>query len=169
VTRTFTSTRSIEIHDMGTAYPYPATLRVHGLRQGRVRDVTLVLRGLSHEWPAEVDLVLAAPNGRSVAVLGGGVGDHPVTNLRLVFDDQAPRRVPTAGPLVSGRYQPTNLGGTTNDCPPPAPPPTGTRLGRFTGLNPNGTWQLYVYDDDSAGRGGRIGSWALTITARVRR
>src|SRR5262249_10108894 len=50
--------------------------------------------------------------------------------------------------IVAGTYLPSNYGTTPDDFPPPAPPPPYvTNLTVFRGTDPNGTWSLYVVDD----------------------
>ncbi len=69
VTKTFDSDAAISIPDPrlvdedGQADTCPSRVAVAGLRQGKVLDVNLTLRGFSHTFPGDVDLVLVAPNG----------------------------------------------------------------------------------------------------------
>jgi hypothetical protein len=46
--------------------------------------------------------------------------------------------------------------------------PSGASLAAFNGIDPNGTWRLWAYDDEPNGSpqagGGINGGWALTIT-----
>lgn len=55
-------------------------------------------------------------------------------------------------------------------------PPPGTRTGHarlfrslavFNGINPNGTWRLYVSDDEAGDSGTITGGWSITITTSV--
>jgi hypothetical protein len=55
----------------------------------------------------------------------------------------------------------------TRLSPGQAPRPETASLRAFQGLNPNGTWQLYVVDADA--EAGIIACWSLTFKARVRR
>src|SRR6266403_2133743 len=66
--------------------------------------------------------------------------------------------------IASGTYKPTDY--PPNDqIPAPAPPsPYGTNLSVFNGIDPTGTWSLYVYDDSSGDSGSINGGWTLTIT-----
>lgn len=168
VTRTFTSNQLITILDEGTATPYPATIRVSGMRQGQIRKVTVKLIGLTHSWPNDLDVMLAGKKGRGVILMNdaSGNGDtEPVTNINLTFDDAARTTLPV--PLVSGTFRPTS----TSDVDPfPLPAPqgiTGTALSVFKNANPNGFWSLYVFDD-SSGDAGSIAGWSLTIKVRIR-
>lgn len=161
VTRTFISASAITIPEEGAATPYPSLLQVGGLRAGAIQDVTVMVSGLSHSYPADVEIVLVAPNGRTAAVLMSDAGgSYEITNVTLVFDDQASGFLPFEGQIVSGSFKPT--------LPGVAPRPETSTLGVFNGLNPNGTWRLYVADG-SSGDVGSMAGWALTIKARVRR
>ena len=62
-----------------------------------------------------------------------------------------------------------NPGTGTEAWPAPAPTPLyGAGLSLvFNGTNPNGTWKLYVVDDQSIDSGMITGGWALTIATSV--
>ena len=48
---------------------------------------------------------------------------------------------------------------------PPAPPePHSTQLSAFNGLNPNGTWNLFVADDAAGDAGSIAAGWRLELT-----
>ena len=53
--------------------------------------------------------------------------------------------------------------------PAPAPSPSSqtTLAGAFTGIDPNGTWSLYLVDDTTGDVGVLAGGWSLTITTTV--
>jgi hypothetical protein len=169
VTRTFANPLGIVIPPQGPAGPYPATILVGGLRHGHLKDVDLQLHGLDHTFPDDLDVLLVAPNGRNAVVLSDVGGDVDVGGgFTLTLDDEATSSVPDSGPLSAGAFQPTNIG-ATDTFPAPAPAPSGqTALSAFDGSSPNGTWQLYVLDDQSGDSGLLLGGWSLRITARVR-
>jgi uncharacterized repeat protein (TIGR01451 family) len=90
-------------------------------------------------------------------------GGHSITNLNLTFDDSAASGLPDTDVIVSGTYKPTDFEPGDN-FPPPAPAgAVSTFLSAFNGLNPNGNWSLYVFDD-ATGDAGMISSWSLSIT-----
>lgn len=166
VTRNFLSTELMSIPDSGSATPYPTTLRVSDLPSGKLLKVNLILYGFTHTFPADVDVMLVAPNGRGAVVMSDVVGrPAPGTTVDLTFDDQA--LGPPPAPLVTGTYQPTNSG-VGDVFPAPAPAgPLGSALAVFIGSNPNGLWKLYV-NDDAATDVGTIAGWGLRIRAKVK-
>lgn len=151
----------ITIETSGPGTPYPSQLVVSGVAEP-VSGLRVTLANLSHSWPADVDILLAGPQGQNVILMSDAGGTAAITNVTFLFDDAAAAALPSGGPLVSGTYRPTNLAGTGSDLfPAPAPALSGaTTLATFDGTDANGTWSLYVLDD-SAGDGGSIGSWTL--------
>jgi hypothetical protein len=170
-TRVFSSTGPHQIPSSGTSGPahiYPWPIVVSGFTNGTILDVNVVLDKFSHTFPADVDMLLAASHlpGRN-AIIMSDVGDFiDAINVNLVLDDAAATVLPDVGPLVSGAFQPTNIG-AGDIFPAPSPPPTGnSQLSTFNGQNPNGTWELFVMDDASPDAGALFG-WTLQITAEV--
>ncbi|MDQ4132708.1 MAG: hypothetical protein M3179_05750 [Actinomycetota bacterium] len=104
-----------------------------------------------------------------------GQWDTPVSNVNVTIDDAAAAPLPADSPLTTGTYRPfdddvdeVDISPITSDpFPAPAPlapdrvgvfrPSTGiwffrsdtdnTALSAFNGVDPNGTWSLYVVDD----------------------
>lgn len=172
VTRTFANPRWISVPGTGTkgpAFPYPSTILVNGFARGRILDVNLTLKGFSHPYPEDVDVMLVAPNGRAAIVMSDTGWEYPVTNLTITLDDQAATPLPEALRLTSGTFQPTNYAnGNADSFPSPAPQNVAASiLTTFKGLNPNGHWRLFVVDDTNVGPGMFMGGWSLTIKARV--
>lgn len=168
VTRTFTNSFPIFIRDYNPALPYPSTITVRGLPQGKLLDVNVRLNRFSHTYPQDVDLLLVAPNGLSAVIMSDIGSGTEVENLTLVIDDQAPAPF-TNTPLKSGVYQPANRYDTVEDSfPAPATNTSNVALSTFTGMNPNGTWKLYLVDDNSDDDGSILGGWSLIIKARAR-
>ena len=149
---TFENSDEIVINDdeQGPANPYPSEIDVSGL-DGAIRDVTVTLYGLSHTWPDDLDVLLVGPEGQNVMLMSDAGGSLDVENVTLKFDDAAADFLPDSGQIVSGTFKSTNYEMDTN-LPNPAPPqPYGTTLSAFDGLNPNGTWRLFVFDDAGGG------------------
>jgi hypothetical protein len=109
-----------------------------------------------------LDILLVGPTGQTVELMSADGTSNLVSAATLVFDD-------TGGPLppaiVSGTYVPAGIGPGRGSLPGSAPPaPYGSALAAFNGLNPNGTWSLYI-SDTAAGDGGQLASgWSLSVT-----
>ncbi|MDM5193526.1 hypothetical protein QUG02_11115 [Bacillus hominis] len=162
----FTNPTAIIINGdtQGPAVPYPSDIVVAGV-PGTIIKVTATLHSMSHTFPADLDILLVGPLGQNVMLMSDAGGGNNIVNVTLTFDDDAATQVPT--PIVSGMYQPTNLGGG-DVLPAPAPaPPYGSALNVFNGTKPNGTWRLFVFDDAGADSGTIAGGWSLTIATVV--
>jgi subtilisin-like proprotein convertase family protein len=187
VTRTFASAEAIAIpaldlvEEFGPADPYPSTIAVSGFKKAKIADVNLTLRGISHEFPRDVDVLLVAPGGRNVVVLGdvGGASQSPdAENLTITLDDEAaaPLSIADDVALTNGSFQPLDNMGLADgdapnitDFPAPAPAPSGdTGLVTFDGINPNGEWRLFVLDDVVGDAGSLAEGWTLEITAKAK-
>jgi subtilisin-like proprotein convertase family protein len=166
-TRTFANPAAITLIDQSQAAPYPSTIRVAGFKQGKVLDVNVVLKNIRHTWPHDIDVLLQAPNGRRAVILSDCGGSFDLLNVTLVLDDQAPTALSETEQMVPGRYRPTNH---ANPDPFPAPGADSgnVALATFRGINPNGTWKLFVVDDGPGDTGSIADGWALKIKARVR-
>jgi subtilisin-like proprotein convertase family protein len=144
----------------GAANPYPSVIGVSGLT-GAITNVTATLTGVSHTYPADLDVLLVGPSGQNVVLLADTGAGTDIANVNLTFSGAAATLVPT--PITSGTYRPTNLG-AFNGAPPAPAAPYGAALSVFSGTVPNGEWRLFVFDD-AAGDTGRInGGWSLDIT-----
>jgi subtilisin-like proprotein convertase family protein len=165
--RTFSNTAVITIPGDGSATsgpaaPYPSAIVVDDM-PAVMSTVTVRLNGLSHEWPADLDVLLVGPGGEHALLMSDAGGSAEITNVTLIFDAAAAEPVPNVGPLASGTYQPTNYGdGDTFDAPAPAGP-YAPDLGVFDGTDPNGTWLLFIDDDTGADVGAISGGWSLTF------
>ncbi|MBS1808123.1 MAG: proprotein convertase P-domain-containing protein [Acidobacteria bacterium] len=103
---------------------------------------------ITHTNSADLDVYLVSPAGTIVTLTtdNGGTNDN-VFNGTL-FDDQA------ATPV-------TDFGFANNVVATPVQPEEA--MGAFIGENPNGTWQLFIYDD-AASNTGQFDKLELTIT-----
>ncbi len=177
VSKTFSNNGQIAIPGTGSdgiANPFPAPIQVRGFKKGKITDVNLTLKGFSHGFSHDVDVLLVAPNGRTALVMSDVGSGSPVSNLTLKIDDQAGSALPFAAPFTGGTFKPANhddgAGNGTDDFPAPAPVPSGdVNLAEFKGGDPNGTWKLFVRDDDPAAVGSISGGWSLEIEAKVKK
>jgi subtilisin-like proprotein convertase family protein len=144
------------------ANPYPSAINVAGIT-GTVTKVTATITGLSHTFPSDVDILLVGPGGQHVILMSDVGGGTDAVNATITFDSTAAN--PIGATVVSGTFQPTNIGsGDLFPAPAPAGPFSNTSLGVFNGLNPNGTWNLYVVDDAGIDTGSISGGWSLSFT-----
>lgn len=165
VPQTFASTAAIQIPEngetRGIADPYPSSITVSDAGQV-ITDVNVTITGFSHSNPGDVLISLVGPTGEFIGIASGPGGDSEVTDLNITFDDDAQLALPDDG-LVSGVYQPDNF--LTHFFPAPAPQgDIKQTLATFDGIDPNGTWQLFVFDIGSGDTGTIAGGWSLSIT-----
>jgi subtilisin-like proprotein convertase family protein len=145
------------------ASAYPSTCTISGLGTS-ITDVNLVLTGLSHTYPDDVDMLLVGPSGANAIVMSDAGAGGDVVNVNVTLDDEAAGPLLDASQILSGSYRPANYG-TGDTWPAPAPAPGGSSLlSVFDGTNPNGVWNLYIYDDEALD-GGSLTNWSLSITA----
>jgi len=157
--------------DEGPMIPYPSTIQVSGLTPP-VSDVNITLNQLSSTYPSELGLVLVAPAGQALMFMRAvGSGDD-VSGLTLTFDDEAATPAPVLGPLAGGTYKPAAYAEGAFTAPGPgllhgnaAPEGIDTLASRFDGIDPNGSWRLFVEDFDSSDMGTIAGGWSLDIAA----
>lgn len=171
----FSNPNPITINDNAPASPYPSTVVVSGITPGAtITDVNVRLTGMSHVWPDDIGVLLVDPTGNfKVRLMTDAGGNGPITNVNLTFDDQAPNQLPDNTQIISGTYRtiqgtphPEDPPGAGHDPNFPAPAPASPYsnfLNAFNGINPNGTWKLYVDDDTMPDAGTISGGWSLDI------
>ncbi|HTG43064.1 MAG TPA: putative Ig domain-containing protein, partial [Verrucomicrobiae bacterium] len=149
----------------GRAVPYPSVINVAEL-PGRISHLTVELHGLTHTRPDDLDVLLVAPSGQSVILISDAGGARNIRGFDIAIDDSAPLAIPDSGPIVSaGFYKCSNYGRARDLFPVPAPPgPRSGSLGAFNGTNPNGSWKLFIRDDQLRNVGGLTAGWSLAIT-----
>jgi len=162
----FSNSTSITIADNAAASPYPSDIVVSGVSAG-VRRVTVQLDGVTHTFPEDIDIALVAPNGQCAMLMSDVGGNVPISGISLNFDDAAATMLPDSAQIVAGTYKPTNFGSSDGFVPPgPDATTCSQTLGQLVGQNPNGTWKLFVVDDESSDVGSISGGWTLTFTTQ---
>ncbi len=162
LTQSFTSP-AISINHYGTASPYPSAIEVSGLG-GVIVKATVTLSNLTHTWPDDLDILLVGPRGQKLMLMSDAGYGYGLAGVTLIFDDAAAGFLPdnaqiSAGPCRPSAYEP----GDVLSSPAPAGP-YATNLSVFNGTDPNGTWQLFVYDDSSGDSGSVANGWTLRLT-----
>lgn len=156
----YTYSSAVTINDNATATPYPSALSVSEVT-GAVYGVKVSLANLNHTYSSDIGILLVGPQGQKVVLMDKTGGPNEMVNANLVFSDAG---VPlTSNQISSGTYQPTNLVTTAvRTFPAPAPAkPYDTTLAVFNGINPNGTWQLFVRDAADQNGGSITGGWQI--------
>ena len=167
-TTNFTATGGFTTPEVGRATPYPGTLPV--ALNGTIADIDVRLDGLTHVFPDDFDVVLRGPTGQSVLLMADAGGNIDISGVNVLLDDAAVQPLPDNVRINSGTYRPTSYEGFTPPAPPQAGDPSGPfapTLAAFNGTNPNGSWQLFVVDDENDPKGvdaGSLSGWGLRIT-----
>ncbi len=162
-TQTFSNPAAIAVPGAGTegnANPFPSTIEVGGYKKGQVLDVNVTVNSISHTDPDQIDILLVAPNGQPALLKNNAGGDDDASNVTVTFDDEAVALIPNAGPLIAGTFRPSIFPFPSETLAPYA------GLAAADGSNPNGTWQLFVFDDGNNDTGSIAGGWTLTIEAK---
>ena len=162
----------------GPAAVYPSKIFVSGL-SGQTQSVTLELKGFSHPFTDDVNLLLVSPTGQKFVPFAYISNLTATSNANIVLDDNAANALPTTGGIASGTYRPSHglNGSTFNQATFPAPAPaqpyqnaapggSATFTSTFAGASPNGTWTLYAVNwGGTSGAGLReiANGWCLTI------
>jgi uncharacterized repeat protein (TIGR01451 family) len=166
VTNSFSNSNVVTIQDNSPASPYPSIINVSGLGTSITR-VTASLFGLSHTFPADMDILLVGPAGQKVILMSDAGGGNSLANVSINFADSAAVAIPFSDAITNGTYKPADWtdAGTADSFAAPAPSgPYGTNLSVFNGINPNGPWSLYIVDDTGGDVGSLAGGWSLTLT-----
>src|SRR5215210_247594 len=165
--------------------PYPAPIVVSGLT-GAVTDVNVTLddvvtvgdfNSTTQHWVEDIDVMLSAPAPSTANLVlmsdvgGDSVNSQGPVNADVVLDDQAAVPLPADTHLTSGTYRPLDDDDDPEEQVPgpdlwvsPAPAPSSaTTLATFNGINPNGTWNVWIVDDFGQGAT-NIGNVCLQIT-----
>jgi uncharacterized repeat protein (TIGR01451 family) len=157
------NTNGMTIPDHGVASTYPSTINISGLG-GVVTRAVVTLKGVTHQFPHDINALLVSPSGSTVLLMSHTGGGHSATNLTLTFDDAATGTLPNSDALASGTNKPSGYPAAVT-LPPGAPArPYGTSMGSVCGGTPNGTWALYVFDDAVGDSGSIAGGWTLNLS-----
>jgi hypothetical protein len=154
----------ITVISSGRATPYPSSISV-SVAPGSITKVTATLRSIHYSWPDDLDILLVGPAGQTVVLMSDAGANAVLSGVTLTFDDDAASGLPDGLFFGSGTFRPTNWEGADTFASPAPSGPYGATLSVFNGTNPNGTWKLFVFDDEDLGDGTIAGGWSLTITS----
>ena len=164
-TQIFSAPGAITINDNAIATPYPSSVNVSGM-SGVISKVVVTLKGLIHDFPADLDVLLVGPGGQKVMLMSDAGGNSPIST-DVSFDAAAAAAVPQSTAIATNStYKPTDyaLGNPATDNFPGVSAPYPTDLTVFNGTSPNGTWNLFVLDDGADDAGQLANGFTLTIT-----
>ena len=171
-TQIFSAPAAITINDLAPATAYPSSINVSGM-SGTISKVVVKIKGLTHTFARDIDMLLVGPGGQKVMLMSDAGGNLAVSNATMTFDATAAAAVPQTTAIATGTYKPTDytFGGSTDSFPAPGPTPAAppatpypADLAVFNGTSPNGTWNLFVVDDGAADVGQLANGFTLTIT-----
>jgi hypothetical protein len=148
----------------------------------RLLDLRVNLVGLTHTFPADLDFLLVAPDGRtSFEFWSDAGGDVNITNGNFTISDSAASLLPDVTAIASGTYKPTDYSGSffgavedssnwgfslSMTINHPAPTGTATLNSVFAGMLVTGGWHLYVRDDTGLDVGS-LTSWGISATVNI--
>jgi hypothetical protein len=180
-TRTFTNTENLgpsgSNASSGPAKHYPSSIVVSGVL-GTVTKATVTLIDLASASGDDIDMAMTGPNGQTVMLMSDACGESPndLAAEDWTFDDAAAGFLSDNGPCTHAQtasFKPSNFGGDPllddmNVAPLGAPnapaPPYLNNLASLAGGSPNGSWNLFVRDDNATGFVGfSIPAWTLTL------
>jgi len=155
----------------GPARHYPATINVFD-QPTNLNSVIVTLWGLTHTRSADLNLLVLSPSGKRIILMSNVGGTNGVSDANLEFRQDAALPAQAAPILPQNaqshdvQYQPSNYGQKTPQTPFGLPSgPYSSNLQDLQGDDPNGVWELYIYDDvHPGGTGQLLGSWSLDLT-----
>ena len=144
--------------------PEFTSLNVYGTGT-TITDVNLVLTGLTHTNPDDLDIELVhavtLSTSTAVALMSDVCGATNLSNVNLTLDDQAVNELPDSSACTSGTWQPNNVDSATDSFVVPV---AGSALAAFNGAPATGQWGVYVRDDSTGADVGSLAGWTLQIT-----
>jgi RTX calcium-binding nonapeptide repeat (4 copies) len=165
-TISFANQRDVRINGVGTATPYPSTIRLAGLG-GTVTNVRASLVRIKHDFPSDIDAVLAGPAGTDTMLMSDACAANVFVQATFTFDDEAPELLASDScDSLADTFKPTNHAPEPpGGMPPPATPwPWSNELSPLTGTSPNGSWRLFVVDDEELEAGRLLDGWRITLS-----
>jgi subtilisin-like proprotein convertase family protein len=162
----FANPAPITILDNAPASLYPSNIVVPGW-VGTVNDALVIIRGLTHTSPDDIDMMLVSPAGTRVMLHSDAGGAADASGQDYGLGNSAATdgmHIPDNAAFESRYYLPGDYGADLEAMPAPAPAGVYyVSTMAFQGENPVGTWRLYVRDDRSGDVGSIAGGWELLL------
>jgi acyl dehydratase len=160
---------------------YESSIEVSGVPTN-IGGLRVTLFDFNHLTADDIDVLLVGPQGQKFLLMGDAGGDDGlVEGATITFSDNAGQVLPDSFDIFTGIYEPTTWIAGQTSFPAPAPPAPyaepGSEVGGavtlasvFGNTNANGTWTLYIRDDNNAfqklGADGVVsGGWGLQFLA----
>lgn len=145
--QTFSSTVEQPVPDDGTSISF--SLEVSGLPDAINTDFGLVqvCLNMDHTWDSDMEARLIAPDGTQFLLFAGVGGDGDNWENCCLRDDAA-EFIYNFGAPFTGVFRPMGNMGNVNN-----------------GQNPNGTWQLRLYDTYAFADVGYMKDWSISFDA----
>ncbi|HQZ94940.1 MAG TPA: carboxypeptidase regulatory-like domain-containing protein [Pyrinomonadaceae bacterium] len=163
----FKNPAAISIIQGTAAGLYPSPIVVTGATTNAFR-IRVTLYDFYSTKPDNLDVLLVGPNGAKYALVGDVGGPVAITEagaVTLTLADYPNAVLPDSGPLATGIFKPTTCETPVSNFPAPAPAGpyvepgcvvartnAQTLFGNFGGSTANGTWNLYIRDDNGVAR-----------------
>jgi subtilisin-like proprotein convertase family protein len=128
--------------------------------------VEVTLTNLTHYRPEDLDVLLVSPSGTNIILMSDAGGYTPATGATLVFHPnwQSYGYPPYGSAIPSSMVSDYTAANYDNQQHMPSPAPAGPYaldLNDLVGTNPNGLWNLYIYDRTHGDAGALEDSWRL--------
>lgn len=148
----------------GRATPYPSSIVVTGA-PASIQYVSVTLRGVSHSFFVDLNVLLLSPTGQKILLLANTNAFGSASNATLTFIPDGASTLPESLANVESGVYACSVYNAPGALPSPAPAgPYGTSLAPLTGTNANGTWSLYVTDTAPfADNGTFANGWSITF------
>ena len=127
-----------------------------------ITGIVVHLFGLSHTFPADMDIMLESPTGQKVMLMSDVGGSQDINNITLSIHDANPSMPPFGTPITTGSYSPTDH--QPGDVLPGVSGPYSVPLSSLNGLSPIGEWKLFINDDVPGNGDGSLSSWRILIS-----
>jgi Calx-beta domain. len=169
----YRSTDTIAFNGKGPAAPYPSNILVSGAPSA-IGSMRVTLYDVQASFADDIDILLVGPQGQTLILMSdAGGSDGLGLPATVTFSDAAAVSLPDSGTTSTGGYRATNWAPDPDSflgapAGPYGDPATLTNpFGQtFTGTDPNGTWSLYVINDNESGLAsgaadGIVGGWGI--------
>ena len=132
---------------------------------GVITNVTCNVQINQNARGQDIELYLVSPGGQIIELVNDQ-GGSSASNFNITFSDAGATNITSWTPgNITGIYRPQ---GSFTTSYVGAQTPTITTMGGFNGFSPNGTWVLYVIDDQGGGGSFQnFVSYTLNVTSSI--